>query len=73
MFTKKKICLRHYLEIQTDVELGQSRRVSRRCQRIKKRDGQIFILSDAFASIVKPQFDPSSFKLVFYNWLIGAS
>ena len=74
MFTNKKIpCLKNYLEIQTDIELRQNRRISRRGQRIKKRNGQFFVLSDAFVSIVKPQFDPSSFKLVPFNYLLGAS
>ena len=73
MFTKKKICLQHYLEIQTDLEMWQSRRISRRGQRVKERNSQIFILSGAFVSIVKPQFDSSFFKLVPFNFLIGAS
>ena len=69
MFTKKKIRLKHYLEIQTDIELAQSRR--RWGPRIKKRDGQIFHFQ--FVSIVKPQFDSSSLKLSPFNYLIGAS
>ena len=60
MFNKENICLKHYLEIQTDLELRDSRWSSGRGQCIKKRDGQFFILSDAFVSIVKPQFDSSS-------------
>lgn len=73
MFTQKKISLKHYLEVQIDIKLWQSRRISRQGQRIKKRDGQIFILSDAFVTIVKPQFDSSPAKLVPFNYLIGAS
>lgn len=73
MFTKETICSKHYLEIQIDLELRYSSRIARRGQCIKERDGQFFILSHAFVSIVKPQFNSSSSKLVSFNFLIGAS
>ena len=69
MFTKKKVCLKHYLEIQTDIELAQSRRMWG--PRMKKRDGQIFHFQ--FVSIVKPQFDSSSLKLLPFNYLLEAT